>query len=119
MAVYLNVPSSYMLKKTERLNRAAFSTYFASGKRTHGTYLTIITAPAGTLLSSVVVGKKVSKKAPTRNSIKRRIYAQVGTLAKKVGYTGVVIIITKPGVIHLSKKDFQVAIGEELGRVIN
>jgi len=60
-----------MLKKTERLNRAAFSTYFASGKRTHGTYLTIITAPAETLLSSVVVGKKVSKKAPTRNSIKR------------------------------------------------
>ncbi|KKT80543.1 MAG: hypothetical protein UW75_C0003G0003 [Parcubacteria group bacterium GW2011_GWF2_44_8] len=108
-----------MLKKTERLNRAAFSTYFASGKRTHGTYLTIITAPAETLLSSVVVGKKVSKKAPTRNSIKRRIYAQLETLAKKVGYTGVVIIIAKPDTAKLSRKDFQKAIEGELGRVIN
>jgi ribonuclease P protein component len=107
-----------MLKKTERLNRAAFSTYFASGTRTHGTYMTIITAPAPTLLSSVVVGKKVSKKAPTRNSIKRRIYAHIETLAKKAGYSGVVIVVTKPAVVQLSRKDFQTAVLEELGRVI-
>jgi ribonuclease P protein component len=108
-----------MLKKTERLNRAAFSTYFASGKRTHGTYLTIITSPSETLLSSVVVGKKVSKKAPTRNSIKRRIYAQVSALVKQSGYVGVVIVITKPEVAKLSRKDFMSAISTELGRVIN
>ncbi|OGG70321.1 hypothetical protein A3I99_02865 [Candidatus Kaiserbacteria bacterium RIFCSPLOWO2_02_FULL_45_11b] len=107
-----------MLKKTERLNRAAFSIYFASGKRTHGTYLTVITAPAEALLSAVVVGKKVSKKSPTRNSIKRRIYAQVEALTKKTGYTGVVIVITKPEVVKLSRKDFQAAVLEELGRVI-
>lgn len=107
-----------MLKKTERLNRAAFSSYFASGSRVHGKYITIITAPADSLLSSVVVGKKVSKKAPTRNSIKRRVYAQVEVLAKKAGYVGVLIIVTKPELARLSRKDFQVAVQEELGRVI-
>jgi len=108
-----------MLKKTERLNRAAFSTYFATGKRTHGTYLTTIASPSPTLLASVVVGKKVSKKAPTRNSIRRRVYAQIGTLVKKTGFTGVIIVVIKPDIVKLNKKDFLAAVFTELGRVIN
>lgn len=108
-----------MLKKSERLNRAAFSQYFAKGKRNHGTYTTIITSPAETFFASVVVGKKVFKLAHQRNSLRRRVYALVERYKKERNLTGVFIIITKPEAAKLSKKEFTLAFKTELGRVLN
>ena len=84
-----------MLKKTERLSRFAFSAYFAQGKKTHQKYTSIIASKAEVFKLSVVVGKKVSKKAPTRNFIKRRIYGILGDLKKERSLTGVYIVDRK------------------------
>jgi ribonuclease P protein component len=108
-----------MLKKSARLGRAAFSNYFSKGKRSHGLYTTVIYSPAEAFLCSVVVGKKVSKKAPVRNTIRRRIYSLVERIVKEKNLSGAYIVIVKPEVIKLSKKAFGVALEEEVGRVLN
>jgi ribonuclease P protein component len=108
-----------MLKKSERLGRAAFAHYFKVGKRTHGTYLTLITFPAPTFFSAVVVGKKVSNLAPARNSLRRRIYALLAKLKTEKNLTGVFIVITKPEIAKLSKKSLVSSVGAEVGKVLN
>lgn len=108
-----------MLKKTERLDRKSFSIYFSKGKKTHGLYSTIIYAQSEGFFSSVVVGKKVSKKAPVRNTIRRRVYGIIEKLKKEHNLTGVYIVIIKPEVIKLSKRQFLEAVEAEVGRVLN
>ena len=107
-----------MLKKNERLDRPAFSRYFSQGKRIHGSYITNITSPAETFFCSVVVGKKVSKKAHQRNLLKRKLYSLVEVLKKERDLKGVFIIISKPGLAQLSKQAFTVTLTEELGRAL-
>jgi ribonuclease P protein component len=107
-----------MLKKAHRLNRTAFSSYFSSGKRSHGTYLTIIYQPSTTLLSAAVVGKKVSKKAVLRNRVRRRLYSVVERSLLTAGKTGVFILVAKPSIASLSRLEFVEKVSEELGRVI-
>ncbi len=108
-----------MLKKTERLDRSSFSNYFKKGKRINGTYATIINYPAPTLFGSVVVGKKVSKSAVKRNSIRRRIYGILDILRVEKELKGVYIIIAKPEVSKLSKKLFTENMTKEIGRALN
>jgi len=108
-----------MLKKSARLGRAAFSEYFNKGKRTHGLYSTVIYSPAPEFLCSVVVGKKVSKKAPVRNTLRRRAYALVETLVKEKNLNGACIVIVKPEAMKLSRKAFAEALLVEVGRVLN
>jgi len=108
-----------MLKKTERLSRFYFTLHFAKGKKVHQTYTSIISTPADNFRLAVVVGKKVSKKSPTRNSIKRRIYGLLEVVKKARGLTGVYIVIAKPGLATLTKAAFRQAVLEEFGRVIN
>lgn len=107
-----------MLKKTERLNRPSFSLYFSKGKRIHGTYTTIIASPAEAFLCSVVVGKKVSKQAVVRNSIRRRLYGMVERYKTEKALTGVYIIIAKPAISKLSKKAFNVELEKEVGMAL-
>jgi len=85
-----------MLKKTNRLTKAQFDQYFKSGKKHHFSHLTIIYQPFPTLLGSVVVGKKVSKSAVRRNTLRRRVYARFTVLTSEKSTTGVFIIILKP-----------------------
>lgn len=108
-----------MLKKTERLSRFAFSLHFVKGKKTHQKYTSIVSSPSPQFKMSVVVGKKVSKKAPTRNTIKRRIYGLIETLRKERDLTGIFIVIAKPELAKLTKKAFKEAVLEEFGGVIN
>ena len=107
-----------MLKKSERLGRAAFNTYFKAGKRFHGTYTTVIVSPTPTFLAAVVVGKKVSKLAPKRNTLRRKIYAFLGKKHIETPLSGSYIIITKPAIARLSKQDFYTALETELGRAL-
>ena len=104
-----------MLKKTERLNRPAFSLHFSKGRRSHGTYITTIVSPTEAFLCSVVVGKKVSKKAVVRNSIRRRLYGIIEKHRKQTLLRGAYIIIAKPAITKLSKKDFNIEIEKEVG----
>ena len=82
-----------MLAKSNRLSTTAFEQHFKSGKRFHFTHCTIIYSPLDTLHGSVVVSKKVSKKAVTRNTIRRRVYAKIRSVCENSQSTGVFIII--------------------------
>lgn len=107
-----------MLKKSERLNRPSFSLYFSKGKRTHGTYTTIIVSPTEAFLCSVVVGKKVSKQAVVRNSIRRRLYGIIERYKKERVITGAFIVIAKPAIAKLSKKAFNLELEKEVGMAL-
>jgi ribonuclease P protein component len=94
-----------MLKKGERLGRTEFLTFFKSGKRIHTDHLTLVFTPHPTFHGSVVVSKKVSKQAVTRNTIRRRMYAQLRTL--RIVRTGVYIVMVKPSLVTLTKQAAQ------------
>lgn len=100
-----------MFKKSERLKVVEFATYFARGKRHYTPHLTIITAPAKIRKVAVVVGKKVSKKAVTRNQLRRRIYTQLRQIVPET-YTGVYIVLVKPSFATLPRKAAQAFITE-------
>jgi len=107
-----------MLAKSERLSVIQFNQYFKTGKRFHFTHCTIIYSPLATLHGSVVVGKKVSKKAVTRNTIRRRVYAQLRTVCDAQQKTGVFIIIIKPAYMSLSRKVALDDINKHIAEVI-
>jgi ribonuclease P protein component len=107
-----------MLAKSARLSVAEFDQYFKTGKRFHFTHCTIIYSPLATLHGSVVVGKKVSKKAVTRNTIRRRVYAQIRTICDAHTKTGVFIIIIKPVYMSLSRKVALDDINKHIAEVI-
>lgn len=107
-----------MLKKAQRLNRSAFSSYFEKGRRTHGTYLTCVYTPAPAFFTAVVVGKKVSKKAVVRNRVRRRVYGLIEKKITQKPVLGVYIFITKPACATLSRAEFLEKVGDEIGRVI-
>ena len=92
-----------MLAKPQRLSRVQFSSFFKSGKRKHNDVATLVCTPYPTFHASVVVSKKVSKKAVDRNKIRRQIYSQLYML-KKQGGTGVCIVLVKPGFVTLARK---------------
>jgi len=93
-----------MLAKKDRLSREDFAAYFKSGKRYHSPVATLIVSPCDEFHGSVVVSKKVSKKAPVRNTLRRRAYAQLYSVLKKQNKTGVYILLLKPKIVTLSRK---------------
>ncbi len=107
-----------MLKKTERLDRPTFSKVFSKGKRTHSPYITAVYHLSDVFLCSVVVSKKVSKKAPVRNTIRRRMYSIIENQKIAIKSVGSYIFIVKPEVSKLTKRDFSIIIKEEVGRVL-
>jgi len=92
-----------MFKKHERLSQSEFSVYFKVGKRHHFPLCTIITASSPVRKVSVVVGKKVSKLAVRRNSIRRRVYALLRKELITTPTVGVVIVVVKPTFNTLTK----------------
>lgn len=93
-----------MLKKSERLTKKQFDSFFAQGKRFHFPYCTIVYTPQSDgFHGAVVVGKKVAKRAVDRNTIRRRVYSQLYSLVKETGRTGVYIVLIKPGFIALPR----------------
>jgi len=104
-----------MLAKVERLSRAEFVAFFKSGKRIHTNHLTLVFSPHPTFHGSVVVSKKVSKQAVTRNTIRRRIYSELRTL--RTVRVGVYIVMVKPSLNTLTKKEMQVEISALIERM--
>lgn len=106
-----------MLAKTNRLTRTAFTQYFKTGRRHQSRYATLIVAKAETFHGAVVVNKKVSKKAVTRNAYRRRIYAQLYQL-KKQSVVGVYIVIVKPAYKELTRQQQQSEIATLIEQVV-
>ena len=92
-----------MLKKAQRLSRTDFATYFKAGKRLHADCATLIFHSHPTFHGSVVVSKKVSKLAVTRNTIRRRVYTQLYKLPLE-RKNGVFIVVIKPTYSLLTKQ---------------
>jgi ribonuclease P protein component len=84
-----------MLAKKNRLTQAQFAHFFKTGKRFQTKTATLIFTPHPTFHGAVVVSKKVSKKAVDRNTLRRRVYAQLYQ-AKTTKPTGVYIVVVKP-----------------------
>lgn len=105
-----------MLAKQHRLGRRDFTHYFASGKRYHSPYLTLIHSPNSGFKAAAVVSKKVAKKAHERNTVRRRIYAALATeLQTDTVLTGVLIFIAKPTLASLPRLKQQEAVVTLLG----
>ncbi|MFZ2253149.1 MAG: ribonuclease P protein component [Minisyncoccia bacterium] len=88
-----------MLPKKERLSRLEFNRFFSVGKRQHSPLFQIVFAPHETLHASVVVSKKIAKRAVVRNKIRRRIYDIVRNYHSEERMCGVFIFVVKPGVV--------------------
>lgn len=72
-----------MLKKASRFSTRRFDLTFRRGRRIRiGKFLFIVQKSTDNAHFSVVVGKKTSKKAVTRNRIRRQIYEIIRTTPK-------------------------------------
>lgn len=96
-----------MLKKKERLTTKEFDRFFKTGRRFHSPLFTLVYSRADDFHGSVVVGKKVSKKAVLRNKFRRRVYNVLYGLSREKGLKGVYIVLTKPAVAEASFSDIK------------
>lgn len=106
-----------MLAKTERLSRTDFATVFRNGKRHHSGSATLITSPHPRFHGAVVVSKKVSKKAVTRNKLRRRVYGLLTTHLKQRGWQGVIMVIVKPAITQFSAAEQRQILIEQIEHV--
>ncbi len=93
-----------MLKKKERLTRKEFDRSFSVGKRINSPSLQLIYTQSDDFHGSVVVGKKVAKKAVDRNRLRRRIYGNLYTFAQSRNLPLTLILITRPSFSALTRK---------------
>ena len=103
-----------MLAKKERLTRALFDRSFSIGKRYHCPALQLITSNSDRFHGSVVVGKKVYKKAVDRNLLRRRLYAILYEWNKQQNAGNTFIVIAKPAIAKLSKKEYKKELLQQL-----
>lgn len=93
-----------MFKKSERLNRTAFTKYFKIGRRFQTDNFTLIYSLAPVRAVAVVVGKKVHKLAVDRNTLRRSVYGAARVaLDADTTLLGIFIIISKPTAKNLTK----------------
>lgn len=105
-----------MFKKTERLSRSEFATFFKSGERYNSPFLTLVYTNHKRLHCSVVVSKKVAKKAHDRNKLRRRVYGKLHNKLKS-STTGVFIVLLKPSFATLTKQEQTEEVQKILSRI--
>ncbi len=107
-----------MFARSARLSRLEFSNFFTKrdALRFHGQWQSVVFVPHELAKFSVVVSKKVSKRAVVRNKLRRRAY---GTLANNVASipTGVVIVLYKPGASKANRLILQTELVGLLARI--
>lgn len=106
-----------MFKKTARLTRTQFTTYFKNGKRFHTPECTLLYTPLAQTHAAVVVGKKIYKKAHDRNQLRRRLYGVLYRQLKNQPSTGVYILLPKPAITSLSKAAQRTVVQNLLNRI--
>jgi ribonuclease P protein component len=104
-----------MLSRTARLNRLEFTTCFTRGRRLHSPHLSVVVYTQDTFKASVVVSKKVAKKAHDRNRLRRRVYACIQAHAPQRGWF---VFVVKPAATKLTKQQFKTVLGEEIAQVL-
>ena len=107
-----------MLKKKERLTRDLFNRSFSVGKRYHSPALQLIVDANGSFHGSVVVGKKIYKKAVDRNKLRRQLYAVLYTFHKSNQTEKTYIFIAKPAIKNMTRKAFVTELQEMLQKTL-
>jgi len=107
-----------MLKKSQRLTHSQFDEYFKSGKRFHFPHCTVVYTPHDSLQVAIVVGKKVSKLAVRRNTIRRRLYSVLRNELLQDAVTGVFIVLVKPTFTTLPRKTAAAEIQQNIATVL-
>ncbi len=85
-----------MLSKKQRVTRVEFMAVFSAGKRIHIPTMQIIVCASPSFHASVVVPKKVYKKAVDRNKLRRQLYAVLYEYNKKKVLSKTLILVVKP-----------------------
>ena len=106
-----------MVASQNRISRAHFPTYFASGKRFHGEFFTVVYTKSTDFRVSVVVSKKVAKNAVDRNRLHRRAYGVVERLNKEQSLVGVYIILYKSGALKAARVALQTQLEALLAQI--
>jgi ribonuclease P protein component len=106
-----------MVSSSSRIPRAAFAAYFSRGKRHHGQYMTVVINPSDHLQVSVVVSKKVAKKAVDRNRLRRRAYGVVERYARITPLPIACIIQYKPGALAVSRQVLALELSSLLAQI--
>ena len=106
-----------MLKKRERLTKAAFDRSFSLGKRIHTPYVQVIYHHSPAFHGAAVVGKKVYKAAVRRNRLRRQIYGVLYRYHKQHPFPGTVIVVAKPAIRTLSQRQVAPAVVEALRQI--
>lgn len=99
-----------MLKKTNRLRTAVFDEVFKVGKRLHTLHFQLIYIPSADFHAAAVVGKKVYKKAVSRNRLRRQMYGALYRSNQTTPLPFTFIIIAKPHTNTLSARQVAPAV---------
>lgn len=108
-----------MPPKRDRLTTTLFKHFFKTGKRFHGRYCTLVYTPHDTRKISVVVGKKVYKRAVDRNRLRRQLYSIVSSYTKEHNCTGVFQCLVKPAAAAAPVASVKYELQELLARAHN
>lgn len=101
-----------MLKKKERLTKKEFDRFFSSGRRLHSPFFTLVHTKDVPFHGSVVVGKKIFKRAVSRNQLRRRLYNILYRLSREKHLEGVYIVLTRPPAAKASFEELKSAVEE-------
>lgn len=107
-----------MLAKAHRVTRPEFSAAYAVGTRRHTPLLTVIKVPGSTFKATVVVSKKVAKKAHDRNRLRRRLYAVLESLQDADQVVGTVLVHAKPALAGLTKRQFFTEVPLQIAEIL-
>ncbi len=92
-----------MFSKNHRLSRQEFDYYFSHSRPYHADTVIMRHAPSSSYKVSVVVGKKVSKRAVIRNRVRRQVYAAIRRAHGASPLSGAYIFMVKPAFLKVSK----------------
>ncbi len=108
-----------MLAKQQRVSRTEFMAALAAGRRYHSPLLSLTVVPGQLVKASVVISKKVAKKAHDRNRLRRRMYAVIQDLAATSVLSGTFIVQAKPPLASLTKRQFFTEVPKQIAQLLN
>ncbi len=101
-----------MVPTSARIARIDFPAILQSGKRFHTTNISAVVVSAATPRVSVVVSKKVAKRAVDRNRLRRRVYGVAERFIAEASLPYAVIFLLRPGALKVAR---QALAGEAAG----
>jgi ribonuclease P protein component len=103
-----------MLPKNSRISRKEFPNLLASSSFFHSPHFSLRIAHSTKTQIAVSVSKKISKKASTRNTIRRRTYSSLRDTLKNIN-PSMLLFVAKKGSEHIKGEALKSEIDRLLG----